>query len=113
MGFISLFGLAVMDGIFNILHIRELRMQGLKVSDAVFYAAEHRVRPMLITAISAAAGLMPAAISPRYRLAYSKTLSDCCGWGRALWHFYVADRPPVIRSIFLDDDQPIKTALNS
>ena len=113
MGFISLFGLAVMDGIFNILHIRELRMQGLKVSDAVFYAAEHRVRPMLITAISAAAGLMPAAISQDIGSHIQRPLAIVVVGGVLFGTFMLLIVPPVIRSIFLDDDQPIKTALNS
>ena len=88
-------------------------MQGLKVSDAVFYAAEHRVRPMLITAISAAAGLMPAAISQDIGSHIQRPLAIVVVGGVLFGTFMLLIVPPVIRSIFLDDDQPIKTALNS
>jgi heavy metal efflux system protein len=62
-GFISLFGVAVMDGILNITYFRELRIQGMDVAEAVFRGAEQRMRPMLMTALSAGVGLFPAAIS--------------------------------------------------
>ena len=62
-GFISLFGVAVMDGILNITYFRELRTQGMDVAEAVFRGAEQRMRPMLMTALSAGVGLFPAAIS--------------------------------------------------
>ena len=51
-GFISLFGVAVMDGILNITYFRELRASGMEVGEAVFRGAEQRMRPMLMTALS-------------------------------------------------------------
>lgn len=62
-GFISLFGVAVMDGILNITYIRELLLLGMNFKEAVFYGAEQRMRPMLMTALSAGVGLLPAALS--------------------------------------------------
>ncbi|WP_315838277.1 CusA/CzcA family heavy metal efflux RND transporter [Bradyrhizobium prioriisuperbiae] len=62
-GFISLFGVAVMDGILNITYVRELRASGMRLADAVFQASEQRMRPMLMTALSAGVGLLPAALS--------------------------------------------------
>ena len=50
-GFISLFGVAVMDGILNITYFRELRAAGMDVGEAVFRGAEQRMRPMLMTAL--------------------------------------------------------------
>src|SRR6201992_2080839 len=50
--FISLFGVAVMDGILNITYFRELRLQGMDIAEAVFHGAEQRMRPMLMTALS-------------------------------------------------------------
>ena len=55
-GFISLFGVAVMDGILNITYFRELRAQGMDIAEAVFHGAEQRMRPMLMTALSAGVG---------------------------------------------------------
>jgi cobalt-zinc-cadmium resistance protein CzcA len=62
-GFISLLGVAVMDGILNITYFRELRASGVTVADAVRQASEQRMRPMLMTALSAGVGLFPAALS--------------------------------------------------
>lgn len=62
-GFISLLGVAVMDGILNITYFRELRAGGVSVADAVRQASEQRMRPMLMTALSAGVGLFPAALS--------------------------------------------------
>ncbi len=52
-----------MDGILNITCFRELRAQGMSVAEAVLDGAEQRMRPMLMTALSAGVGLFPAAIS--------------------------------------------------
>ncbi len=62
-GFISLFGVAVMDGILNITYFRELTVQGMPFKEAIFHGSEQRMRPMLMTALSAGVGLFPAAIS--------------------------------------------------
>jgi cobalt-zinc-cadmium resistance protein CzcA len=62
-GFISLFGVSVMNGILVITYFNQLRLNGIGRLDAMFRAAEQRMRPMLMTAMSAAIGLFPAAIS--------------------------------------------------
>jgi cobalt-zinc-cadmium resistance protein CzcA len=62
-GFISLFGVSVMNGILLITYYNQLRMGGDGSVSAMFKAAEQRMRPMLMTALSAGIGLFPAAIS--------------------------------------------------
>jgi heavy metal efflux system protein len=62
-GFISLFGVSVMDGILMITYYNQVRASGMDTVDAMFHAAEQRMRPMLMTAMSACIGLFPAAIS--------------------------------------------------
>jgi cobalt-zinc-cadmium resistance protein CzcA len=62
-GFVSLFGIAVMDGILMITYYNETREAGMRTFDAMFHAASQRMRPMLMTALSACIGLLPAAIS--------------------------------------------------
>jgi len=62
-GFISLFGVSVMNGILLITYYNQLRMGGDDSVSAMFKAAEQRMRPMLMTALSAGIGLFPAAIS--------------------------------------------------
>lgn len=63
-GFIALFGIAVMNGIVLIEHLDELEKQGIKnIKDRVIMALKDRFRPVLLTASSAAFGFLPMAIS--------------------------------------------------
>jgi heavy metal efflux system protein len=62
-GFISLMGVSVMNGILVLTYFNELHMQGALPFDAMEHAAEKRMRPMLMTALSACIGLVPAALS--------------------------------------------------
>ena len=62
-GFISLFGVSVMNGILVTTYYNQTRMRGMESIEAMFHAAEQRMRPMLMTALSACIGLFPAALS--------------------------------------------------
>ncbi len=58
-GFIALFGVAVLNGVVMVSYFNELRREGMKVADAVIHGAVLRLRPVLITASVAALGLIP------------------------------------------------------
>ena len=62
-GFVSLLGVSVMDGILILSYFKELRMAGQSAEDAIYDAYVHRMRPLLMTALSACIGLFPAALS--------------------------------------------------
>lgn len=62
-GFIALFGLAVKNGILLVSFVNELRQEGLPIEEAVYKGSLIRLRPVLMTAVIAAAGLLPAALS--------------------------------------------------
>jgi cobalt-zinc-cadmium resistance protein CzcA len=62
-GFISLFGVAVLDGVILVSYINELRGRGYSLDEAVTRGSELRVRPVLMTALAAAIGLFPASIA--------------------------------------------------
>lgn len=62
-GFIALFGIAVMNGVVLVEHIRELRKTTSDVGEAVFEGAMDRLRPVLMTATTDALGFLPMAIS--------------------------------------------------
>jgi cobalt-zinc-cadmium resistance protein CzcA len=62
-GFVSLFGVSVMDGILMITFYNQERSHGLAPVDAMYRAATTRMRPLLMTALSACIGLFPGAIS--------------------------------------------------
>ena len=62
-GFISIFGVAVQDGVLLISYFNQLRAAGLPVRESVLRGAELRVRPVVMTSLTAALGLMPAAFA--------------------------------------------------
>jgi cobalt-zinc-cadmium resistance protein CzcA len=62
-GFVSLFGVSVMNGILVITYFNHLMFEGKPPLEAMYLAAEQRMRPMLMTALSACIGLLPAALS--------------------------------------------------
>jgi len=62
-GFITLFGVAVLNGVVMVDSINQRIKQGLAVQEAVFDGASSRLRPVLMTAITSALGLIPMLIS--------------------------------------------------
>jgi cobalt-zinc-cadmium resistance protein CzcA len=58
-GFIALWGIAVLNGVVLISYIRDLRVQGMSVADAVIEGAKMRFRPVMMTATVAALALIP------------------------------------------------------
>jgi cobalt-zinc-cadmium resistance protein CzcA len=64
-GFVSLFGVSVMNNILILTYYNQIRLTGhaLDRHEAMLKAAEQRMRPMLMTALSACIGLLPAALS--------------------------------------------------
>jgi cobalt-zinc-cadmium resistance protein CzcA len=64
-GFVSLFGVAIMDGLLMVSYFNTLRSQGLDVKSAILQGAEKRVRPVVMTAMTAILGLLPAALAIR------------------------------------------------
>ncbi|MDQ1469992.1 MAG: heavy metal efflux system protein, partial [Bryobacterales bacterium] len=62
-GFIALFGVAVLNGIVMVSYINRLREDGAKMRDAVLDGASLRLRPVLMTALVASLGFIPMAVS--------------------------------------------------
>jgi len=62
-GFIALFGIAVMNGVVLIEHIRHLREHGEDVSSAVLHGTLDRLRPVFMTAACGMLGFIPMAVS--------------------------------------------------
>ncbi|MBO8165398.1 MAG: efflux RND transporter permease subunit [Brevibacillus sp.] len=63
MGVISLAGIVVRNGIVLIEFVEEARREGVELKQAVIQAGEARLRPILLTTMTAVAGLMPLALS--------------------------------------------------
>lgn len=62
-GFIALFGVAVLNGVVLVTCINQLRREGMKLEEAVVKGCELRLRPVLMTALVASLGLVPLLFS--------------------------------------------------
>ena len=62
-GFIALFGVAVLNGVVLVVYMNQLREHGKALDDAVREGAEVRLRPVLMTALVASFGFIPMALS--------------------------------------------------
>jgi cobalt-zinc-cadmium resistance protein CzcA len=62
-GFLALFGVSVLTAVLYISYVNELRRSGMAINEAVHEAAIVKLRPIMMTALVAALGLVPAAIA--------------------------------------------------
>ena len=62
-GFIALFGVAVMNGVVLVTHVRALHLAGVSAREAAEEGARDRLRPVLMTALVAALGFLPMALA--------------------------------------------------
>ncbi|MDQ2762727.1 MAG: efflux RND transporter permease subunit [Pseudomonadota bacterium] len=62
-GFIAVFGVAILDGVVLVRYIEEERTAGRSAPQAALEAAEKRLRPVLTTALVASIGFIPMAVS--------------------------------------------------
>ncbi len=62
-GFISLFGVAIQGGLILLVRIQDLVEEGHELKEAILASAEARMRPVLMTTLAAAIGLLPAAVA--------------------------------------------------
>jgi cobalt-zinc-cadmium resistance protein CzcA len=62
-GLIALFGIAVLNGVVLVSHIRQLEGEGLPTAQAVLQGAQDRLRPVLMTALVASLGFVPMALA--------------------------------------------------
>jgi len=62
-GFIALFGVAVLNGLVFLTYVSQLRSEGRPVIEAVREGAQTRLRPVLMTALVASLGFIPMALS--------------------------------------------------
>ncbi|MDH4101720.1 MAG: efflux RND transporter permease subunit, partial [Nitrospirota bacterium] len=58
-GFIALFGVAVLNGVVLVSYINKLRGDGMALEEAIVTGCERRLRPVLMTALVAILGLVP------------------------------------------------------
>src|SRR5262249_33192461 len=71
----SLFGVSILGGVILVSRIRQLREQGVPLTEAVARGSDLQLRPVLMAALSAAIGLLPAAIATGIGSATQKRLA--------------------------------------
>jgi cobalt-zinc-cadmium resistance protein CzcA len=64
-GFISIFGIAVMDGMLINSYVRQLWREGLSLKDGIVAAMDRRLRAVMMTVFVDGLGLLPAALSTK------------------------------------------------
>jgi cobalt-zinc-cadmium resistance protein CzcA len=62
-GFIALFGISVQNGVLLVTEFNRLRKEGMSTREALLAGTDDRLRPVVMTALMAALGLLPAALS--------------------------------------------------
>jgi cobalt-zinc-cadmium resistance protein CzcA len=100
-GFVSLFGVSVMDGILMIIYYNQVKAAGMDATDAMFHAATQRMRPMLMTAMSACIGLFPAAISTAIGSQVQRPLATVVVGGLLIGPIMLLVVVPALRMMFL------------
>jgi cobalt-zinc-cadmium resistance protein CzcA len=99
-GFVSLFGVAIMDGLLMISYFNHLRAAGRPLHDAIMGGAEKRVRPVMMTALTALLGLLPAALSTKIGAQTQRPLAIVVVGGMITTLFLTRYLMPVLYSFY-------------
>jgi cobalt-zinc-cadmium resistance protein CzcA len=99
-GFIALFGIAVMDGIIILSQFNQLIDEGLDRMRAVIRTGELQLRPVLMTCVVAGVGLLPAALSQGIGSQVQKPLAVVVVTGMMLAPLVILVTLPVLISYF-------------
>jgi heavy metal efflux system protein len=109
-GFVSLFGVSVMNGILIMTYYNEVKASGMGTVQAMYHAAEQRMRPMLMTALSACIGLLPAAVSTGIGSQVQRPLATVVVGGMLIGPIIMLVVVPAVQTLFLGRDRPAPPA---
>src|SRR5262249_54950025 len=109
-GFVSLFGVSVMNGILIMTYYNEVRTSGMGTVEAMYHAAEQRMRPMLMTALSACIGLLPAAVSTGIGSQVQRPLATVVVGGMLIGPIIMLVVVPAVQTLFLGQGRPTPPA---
>jgi cobalt-zinc-cadmium resistance protein CzcA len=105
-GFISIFGVAIMDGLLLVSYFNHMRARGLPLREAILQGAEKRVRPVMMTALTAVFGLLPAAVSTRIGAQTQRPLAIVVVGGMISTLFLTRYLMPVLYSFYGHREPP-------
>ncbi|MFY9642247.1 MAG: CusA/CzcA family heavy metal efflux RND transporter [Rhodomicrobium sp.] len=100
-GFVSLSGVSVMNGILIMTYFNESKHLSDSVGEAMFNAATQRMRPMLMTALSACLGLLPAAVSTGIGSQVQRPLAIVVVGGMLVGPIMLLIVVPALQTLFL------------
>ena len=109
-GFISLFGVAIMDGLLMISYFNALRAQGKPLEQAIIEGSSKRVRPVMMTALTALFGLLPAAISTQIGSQTQRPLAIVVVGGMTTTILLTRYLMPVLYSFYGHREPPVEAA---
>ena len=104
-GFVSLFGVSVMNGILLVTYFKQARFRGETSMNAIFFAAYTRMRPILMTSFSACIGLVPAAISTGIGSQVQRPLATVIVGGMLFGPIMLLIVVPALKAVFLAPDR--------
>jgi heavy metal efflux system protein len=107
-GFVSLFGVSVMNGILIMTYYNEVKASGVGTIEAMFRAASQRMRPLLMTALSACIGLLPAAVSTGIGSQVQRPLATVVVGGMFIGPIVLLIVVPALMTLFLDRTIPAR-----
>jgi cobalt-zinc-cadmium resistance protein CzcA len=99
-GFISIFGVAVMDGLLLVSSFNRLRLAGKPMQEAIVEGCSYRLRPILMTGFTAIFGLLPAALSTRIGAQTQRPLAIVVIGGMLVALFLLRYLTPVMYLLF-------------
>ncbi len=99
-GFISIFGVGIMNGLIMVSSYNRLRLDGHEIEDAILVAGERRIRPALMTILTAIFGLLPAALSTRIGSQTQQPLAIVVIGGMVMSLLFSLQLTPVLYCIF-------------
>jgi cobalt-zinc-cadmium resistance protein CzcA len=100
-GFISLFGVSVMNGILLMTYYNQALLRGGTPLEAMFHAGSTRMRPLLMTSLSACIGLFPAAISKGIGSEVQRPLATVIVGGMLIGPIMLLIVVPALKMVFL------------
>jgi cobalt-zinc-cadmium resistance protein CzcA len=101
-GFVSLFGVSVMSGILIISCYNRVFSSGMSTIDAMFQAVEQQMRPIMMMALSACIGLLPAAISTGIGSQVQRPLATVVVGGMLIGPVLLLIVVPALQTLILD-----------
>jgi cobalt-zinc-cadmium resistance protein CzcA len=105
-GFVSIFGVAIMDGLLLVSYFNGMRARGLPLREAILEGASKRVRPVMMTALTAVFGLLPAAFSTRIGAQTQRPLAIVVVGGMVTTLFLTRYLMPLLYSFYGHREPP-------